>query len=150
MKNTFKFTASGEKVQVTEETRDLGHGDQIKVIYSDGSLGWEHTEDLQRDGIKTYKVTGKTNGWIAQRDINFNGKTEINLAENLTLEEAREKLADFFYKDYDHYYDSVEISYNEETEESEYGVDERWNDYGDGTASYEYDSRYYRIEEEEN
>ena len=41
-----KFLASGEAVQLTEETRDLGHGTQVKVIYSDGSEGWEHPEDL--------------------------------------------------------------------------------------------------------
>lgn len=42
-----KYTNSGEKVQVTEEKRDRGHGEQVKVIYSDGSEGWEHLEDLQ-------------------------------------------------------------------------------------------------------
>ena len=41
------YTNSGEKVQVTEETRDRGHGEQVKVIYSDGSEAWEHVEDLQ-------------------------------------------------------------------------------------------------------
>lgn len=41
-----QFIASGEKVEVTNETRDFGHGEQVKVIYSDGSEGWEHLEDL--------------------------------------------------------------------------------------------------------
>lgn len=41
------YTNSGEKVQVTDETRNLGHGEQVKVIYSDNSEGWEHIEDLQ-------------------------------------------------------------------------------------------------------
>ena len=41
-----KFTTSGEKVTVTEETRNLGHGDQVKVIYSDNTTGWEHIADL--------------------------------------------------------------------------------------------------------
>ena len=41
------YLNSGEKVKVTEETRDRGHGEQVKVIYSDGSEGWEHVEDLQ-------------------------------------------------------------------------------------------------------
>lgn len=36
----------GEKVTVTEETRNLGHGEQVKVIYADGSEGFEHIEDL--------------------------------------------------------------------------------------------------------
>jgi hypothetical protein len=41
------YTNSGEKVEVTEKTRDLGHGKQAYVIYSDGSEGWEHLENLQ-------------------------------------------------------------------------------------------------------
>jgi len=44
MKKT--LVTNGETVTVTEETRDLGHGVQVKVIYSDGSQGWEHPEDL--------------------------------------------------------------------------------------------------------
>jgi len=41
------YTNSGEKVTVTEETRNFGHGIQSKVIYSDNSEGFEHIEDLQ-------------------------------------------------------------------------------------------------------
>jgi hypothetical protein len=41
------YTNSGEKVQVTKEIRDLGHGEQVKVIYSDNSEGFEYIEDLQ-------------------------------------------------------------------------------------------------------
>lgn len=40
------FTQSGEKVIVTGETRNIGHGTQAQVIYSDGTCGWEHIEDL--------------------------------------------------------------------------------------------------------
>ena len=43
---TTKFTQSGEKVQLTENTRNVGHGNQVEVIYSDGSTGWEHVADL--------------------------------------------------------------------------------------------------------
>lgn len=38
---------NGEMVTVTEEARNLGHGTQVRVIYSDNSIGWEHIEDLQ-------------------------------------------------------------------------------------------------------
>jgi len=38
---------NGEMVEVTDNTRDLGHGEQVEVIYQDGSIGWEHIEDLQ-------------------------------------------------------------------------------------------------------
>ena len=37
---------NGEMVTVTDEKRNLGHGKQVKVVYSDGSTGWEHVEDL--------------------------------------------------------------------------------------------------------
>lgn len=40
---------SGEKVTVTTEIRNFGHGEQVKVIYRDGSEGWEHVSDLQED-----------------------------------------------------------------------------------------------------
>ena len=41
-----KHTQSGESVKLTGEKRDLGHGKQVKVIYSDGTQGWEHPLDL--------------------------------------------------------------------------------------------------------
>lgn len=78
----------------------------------------------------------------------FNGKTKITLAEDLTIEAARKKLDEFFEMNYGYSHDHYEISFNPETEESEYGIDERWTDEQDGTASYEFDSRYYEIEEE--
>lgn len=49
-----KHTTSGEQVVLTGKKRDLGtnagglenSGVQYYVIYSDGSMGWEHEEDL--------------------------------------------------------------------------------------------------------
>lgn len=87
---------------------------------------------------KKYKIVGKTNPHIAQRDVLFKGKTEIILADGLTLREAQEKLLSF---------------YNEDngTSYSNWGL-VRCNDpyntstYKDGTRRYEYDSRYYSIE----
>jgi len=40
------YNRSGEKIRLTNERRDLGHGIQIKVIYFDGSIGWEHILDI--------------------------------------------------------------------------------------------------------
>ncbi len=37
---------NGERVLLTDNTRNLGHGLQIEVLYSDGSKGWEHEDDL--------------------------------------------------------------------------------------------------------
>lgn len=90
--------------------------------------------------MKTYKITATTNGYIASRDIHFNGRTNYNVVENLTLKEAQSKLTEFFNSDF-------------ETSFSNWGLI-RINHPGnsssfvDGTRSYEYDSRYYRIEEE--
>lgn len=40
------YTTSGEKVSITENRRDIGHGIEVRVIYSDNSYGWEHESDL--------------------------------------------------------------------------------------------------------
>ena len=42
------FTSSGERVRLTGVFRDLGMGEQLEVIYSDGSKGFEHEEDLHK------------------------------------------------------------------------------------------------------
>ena len=89
---------------------------------------------------KNYKIVGKTNGWIASRDINFNGKTEITIESNLTLREAQKKLLDFFNEDYDTYYQNWGLVRCNHYDES--------SSRPDGTRSYEYDSRYYSIEED--
>jgi len=89
---------------------------------------------------KNYKIVGRTNGWIANRDIHFNGKTEITIESNLTLREAQKKLLKLFNKDYDTNYQNwglVRCKYDDETTSRP-----------DGTRSYEYDSRYYSIEED--
>lgn len=41
------LTTNGEMVEVTNEKRDLGHGEEVRVIYSDGTEGWESVNDLQ-------------------------------------------------------------------------------------------------------
>lgn len=91
--------------------------------------------------MKTYKLIGRTNSYIASRNIEFNGKTEIVIERFLTLKEAQSKLLEFFNGDY-------------ETNFSNWGL-ARCNhpfvtsSYSDGTRSYEYDSRYYSIEIDE-
>ena len=49
MRTTFlraTLAGNGERVTLTDNTRNLGHGWQIKVIYSDNSTGWEHESNL--------------------------------------------------------------------------------------------------------
>lgn len=90
--------------------------------------------------MKTYKITGKTNGYIANRDINFKGNTYVTLVEGLTLREAQEKLLDMFNEDKNTNFKNwglARCNYPWET-----------SSFKDGTRSYEEDSRFYSIEEE--
>jgi hypothetical protein len=98
---------------------------------------------LIQNTMKTYSIIGKTNGYIAARDSSFNGKQIVALKSGLTIKEAQQKLLDMFVSDY----------------EQEIGSCPNWGiarikrkysttTFGDGTRSYEFDSRYYSIEEE--
>ena len=90
--------------------------------------------------MKTYKIIGKTNGWIAQRDSLFKGKERIIIESGLSLKEAQKKILDFLNEDY-------------ETCFSNWGLARMNNPYTysnpDGTRGYEYDSRYFEIEEDD-
>lgn len=93
--------------------------------------------------MTTYKIVGKTNPWIAQRDSLFNGKTEITIESNLSLSDAKKKLLEFFCSDY-------------ETSFANWGAVMRSNlgketasRNPDGTYTYDYDSRQFSIEKEE-
>ena len=89
---------------------------------------------------KTYKIIGKTNAWIAQRDIMFNGKTEITIERDLTLREAQKKLLDFFNEDYETCYPNWGLVVGNHRFDC--------GSHRDGTRYYEYDSRYFSIEED--
>jgi len=92
-----------------------------------------------------YRIVGKTNGWIANRDIEFNGKCRIVIERGLTLKEAQKKLLDMFNGDYE---EKISFPY------TNWGMARchhqllTWS-HKDGRRGYEYDSRYYSIEEEE-
>ena len=92
-----------------------------------------------------FKIVGRTNGWIAERDSLFKGKTKIVIADNLTLKEAQRRLLFMFNECY-------------ETDCSNWGmaVMARKNrvfcaypTHEDGTRSFDYDSRTFSIEEED-
>lgn len=94
---------------------------------------------------KKYIITGNTNAWIAQRDSTFNGKPRIIIEEGLTLREAQKKLLEMFNEDYE---DRGWYAVN-------WGITVNISSrlaaptFNDGTRQYEYDSRVYRIEEQE-
>lgn len=94
--------------------------------------------------MKTFKIIGTTNGYIAQRDSLFNGKCRIELATGLSLREAQEKLLQMFNEDY-------ETCFSNWGHACLYTMRSCFScaTYKDGTRSYQYDSRCYSIEEEE-
>ena len=96
--------------------------------------------------MEKYKIIGKTNGWIAQRDIHFNGKCEITIESGLTLDEAVSKLSDMFCEDYGYYPERMEVGFDED-EQPIYDISPNWH--YSGTVSYEFDSRYYYIVSED-
>ena len=96
--------------------------------------------------MKTYKITGETNGWIADRDAQFNGRTNITIEAGLSLKEAQEKLLDMYNRDY-----ADERGYCSnwglaviQSRKHCFGATATFND---GTRCYDYDSRTYTIEE---
>ncbi|WP_462341027.1 hypothetical protein [Phocaeicola plebeius] len=94
---------------------------------------------------KKYQITGTTNGWIAQRDLMFNGKTRIIIEKELTLKEAYKELLDMFNSDYEDkgwYAKNWGIAVNISKQKASPTC-------SDGTRMYEYDGRYYQIEEQE-
>lgn len=94
--------------------------------------------------METYNIIGTTNGYIAQRDNDFKGRCEITLESDLTLDDAITKLNKFFEYDYEYSHDELIIGFDE-NDSPIYAIDNRWTDYSDGTASYEHDSRFYKI-----
>lgn len=94
--------------------------------------------------MTTYRIIGRTNGWIAQRDSAFNGKTERIFEKGLSLQQAKSLLLSWFNHDYDLACPNMGSAMN-----SKEGRD-HLSRYNDGTYSYDWDSRQYIIEEEES
>ena len=93
--------------------------------------------------MKTFAIIGKTDLYYANRDINFNGKSEVVFVKNLSLKEAQQKLLDMFNKDYEHEIGGC-INWAVARRKKKYST----SSFKDGTRSYVFDLRYYRIEEE--
>ena len=94
---------------------------------------------------KTFKIIGRTNGWIAAGDSQFNGKTEIVVEKNLTLKEAQGKLLSMFNECYELGCSNwgAAVMARKNRAEGAYKTHE------DGTRSFDYDSRTFSIEEEQ-
>ena len=98
---------------------------------------------MKKTESKTYKIVGHTNGWMAQRSQLFKGKENIVIETGLTLKEAQQKLLDFHNEDYD--FDGLAFP--------NWGLcrihnpNNTWS-HNDETRGYEYDGKYFKIEEE--
>lgn len=90
---------------------------------------------------KLYKITGKTNKWLAQRSTLFKGKDYNTICSNLTLRQAHEKILDFFNEDYGKAYPNWGLVQCNNPSLS-------WS-CSDGTRGYEYEGRFYSVEEQE-
>lgn len=93
---------------------------------------------------KTFKIVGRTNGWIAARDSQFNGKTEIVVEDNLTLKEAQNELLRMFNKcfELDCKNWGIAVIATKSRVFCAYPTRE------DGTRCFDYDGRTFSIEEE--
>ena len=94
---------------------------------------------------KKFRIVGITDGYIAKRDTQFNGKTAIIVAGNLTLKEAQRKLLLMF----NDCYELNCSNWGMAVIARRYRAVGAFKTRNDGTRCFEYDSRYFSIEEEE-
>ena len=91
-----------------------------------------------------FKIVGRTNGWIAERDSLFKGKTEIVIDDNLTLKEAQRRLLSMF----NGYYELNCSNWGMAVIARKKRAEGACKSHEDGTRCFIYDSRYFGIEED--
>lgn len=97
--------------------------------------------------MKTYSIIAKTNSYIANRDLMFNGSTEVVLRSNLSLKKAHSILLDMF----NEYYSDKRgyaVNWGLAVCFSRDFVEGAVPTFSDGTRSFSYDSRTFSIIEE--
>lgn len=72
--------------------------------------------------MKLFKIIASTNGYIASRDVHFNGRTSYTVVGGLTEDEAIDKLNDFCLSDYSHEAARVISTKDELIKESFWGI----------------------------
>ena len=105
----------------------------------------EQINKLGTEMEQTFKIVGRTNSWIAERDSQFKGKTEIIIADNLTLKEAQRKLLSMLNECYElgcSNWGAAVIA----TKSRGFCA---YPTHEDGTRCFEYDGRTFSIEEED-
>lgn len=93
---------------------------------------------------KKFRIVGITDGWIAARDSQFNGKTAIIVAGNLTLKEAQRKLLSMF----NDCYELNCSNWGMAVIATKSRVFCAYKTHDDGTRCFDYDGRTFSIEEE--
>lgn len=88
-----------------------------------------------------YRIIGRTNAYIAQRSSLFKGKTRVVIESGLDYDPARKRILLFFNQDY-----QTTFATWANVRSSRY-ADVTWT-LKDGTRGYEYDSRYFEMEEQ--
>lgn len=88
-----------------------------------------------------YRIVGRTNSWIASRDANFKGKTEVVFKDDLSLKDAKNELLRMYNYDYGTFWNNWGMAI----------IQSKGNAWtaSDGMRAYEFDSRTYKIEEYE-
>lgn len=94
---------------------------------------------------KKFRIVGITDGYIAKRDTQFNGKTEIIVASNLTLKEAQRKLLSMF----NDCYELNCSNWGMAVIARRYRAEGACKTHHNGRRCFIYDSRYFGIEEDE-
>ena len=94
---------------------------------------------------KKFRIVGITDGWIAAKDSQFNGKTEIVIVDNLTLKEAQRKLLSMF----NECYELGCSNWGMAVIATKSRVFCAYKTHDDGTRCFDYDGRTFSIEEEE-
>lgn len=91
-----------------------------------------------------FKIIGRTYGWIAERDTQFNGKTEIVVEKNLTLKEAQRKLLSMF----NECYELGCSNWGTAVIATKSRVFCAYKTHDDGTRCFDHDGRTFSIEED--
>lgn len=99
--------------------------------------------------MTTFKIIAKTNSYIANRDITFNGKSEVIIESGLSLKEAQSKLLDLYNDKYDCERPFAK-NWGLAVIQSKPFLFGALPTYHDGTRSFDWDSRMYSIEIEED
>lgn len=92
-----------------------------------------------------YRITARTNQYIANRSILFRGNTEIVMYSGMSLKDARERLLCMF----NSMFDASVPNWGMAVIRTQKRCDGAASTFKDGTRSFSFDSRTFTIEKEQ-